>query len=237
MTIFQAGKTFENRLSEENLKSKRLSWFMTAIFAMVCLGQASAIIRMVPLKRTEVKVIVVDKNTGLPTAMTSLADFETGNIRKIPTIEALNKFFVNQYIIAHDSYDHYAIRESYATVQLYSEEKVFREYALKFQPPINLDKELGKDNNIEINIISITPQDVVTPFRDGDGGFTMQARIEKALRSGDRIQKKTSGTVTITFGYNADLDMDERARTMNPLGFTVTSYRYDADIATEGVLQ
>ena len=97
-----------------------------------------------------------------------------------------------------------------------------------------MDKELGKDKNIEVNVNTITPQDVVTPFRDGDGGFTMQARIEKTIRNGEHILLKSSGTVTITFGYNADLDMDARARTMNPLGFTVTSYRYDPDIAEGG---
>ena len=234
MDNIQAGKTFEESLSVENLKSKKFAWLIVFIITAVCAVQGAAIYRMVPLKRTEVKVMVVDKNTGLPTEITSLADFETGNIRKMTSIEALNKFFVNQYIIAHDGYDYYSIREAYATIQLYSEPKVFEEYALKFKPPQNLDKELGKDKNIEVNVNTITPQDVVTPFRDGDGGFTMQARIEKTIRNGEHILLKSSGTVTITFGYNADLYMDARARTMNPLGFTVTSYRYDPDIAEGG---
>ena len=125
MDNIQAGKTFEESLSVENLKSKKFAWLIVFIITAVCAVQGAAIYRMVPLKRTEVKVMVVDKNTGLPTEITSLADFETGNIRKMTSIEALNKFFVNQYIIAHDSYDYYSIREAYATVQLYSEPKEF----------------------------------------------------------------------------------------------------------------
>jgi hypothetical protein len=39
----------------------------------------------------------------------------------------------------------------------------------------------------------------------------------------------------LTFGYDADLDMDEKARNMNPLGFVVTSYKFTPDMATDAV--
>ena len=63
----------------------------------------------------------------------------------------------------------------------------------------------------------------------------MRARIDKTIRNGDQILSRQSGIVTLTFGYDADLDMDEKARNMNPLGFVVTSYKFTPDMATDAV--
>lgn len=222
-------KYFEERLDEENIKSKKIAWFLTGVLAIVSLGLTGAIIKMLPLKMTEVKIMVVDKNTGYPSEITSLSSFETGNIKEITADDALNKYFAQLYIIAYDSYNFYAIRESYSAVQLYSTPEVFKDYQSKFQPPISIERQLGRDKVLEVNVISLTPQNVPTPFKDGDNGITMQARVEKVIRQNNQILSKASGTVTLTFGYDSDLNMDERARNMNPFGFTVTSYRFDQD--------
>lgn len=223
-------KYFEQRLDEENLKSKRVAWTAFAAMTLIAAGLTFALVRMTPLKRTEVKVLVVDQNTGLPSEITALADFETGNVREMTAREALNKYFTNQYIIAHDSYNHYAVREAYATVQLYSTPQVFEDYTKKFKPPQNIEQQLGTDKVLEVNVVSITPQNIPTPFKGGEDGVTMQARIEKQIRQGEQILSKTAGIVTLTFGYDADLTMDESARNRNPFGFTVTSYRFDQDM-------
>ncbi len=222
-------KYFEQRLDEENIKSKKIAWAFTGLLAVICLFLVGTIFKMMPLKMTEVKLLVVDKNTGYPSEVTALSSFETGNIREITADDALNKYFAQLYIIAHDSYNFYAIRDSYAAVQLYSTNQVFKDYQAKFLPPINIEKKLGKERTLEVNVISLTPQNIPTPFKDGENGITMQARVEKLIRENDAVLSKNSGIVTMTFGYDANLEMDERARNMNPFGFTVTSYRFDED--------
>ena len=225
-------KYFEQRLDEENIKAKKAAWAMTGVLALVCLGLTGAIVKMLPLKMTDVKVLVVDKNTGLPSEITAVSSFETGNVKDVTANEALNKYFTQRYIIAHDSYNFYAIREAYAAVQLYSDPQVFKDYTQKFQPPVSIEKQLGRDKVLDITVLSMTPSHVPTPFKDSDsGGVTMQARVEKTIRSSDQVLSQSTGTVTMTFGYDAALAMDERARNMNPFGFTVTSYRYDPDQA------
>jgi len=229
-------KYFEQRLDEENIKSKKVAWWAFTAMTLVCFALTITIMRMTPLKRTEVKVLVVDKNTGLPTEVTSLATFETGNVRQMSDIEALNKYFTNQYIVAHDSYNYYAIRNDYSTVQIYSTQDVFDDYKKKFEPPVSIEKQLGKDKNLEISVVTIEQEDIPTPFKgEEDTGVTMRARIDKTIRNGDQILSRQSGIVTLTFGYDADLDMDEKARNMNPLGFVVTSYKFTPDMATDAV--
>ena len=157
-------KYFEQRLDEENIKSKKVAWWAFTAMTLVCFALTITIMRMTPLKRTEVKVLVVDKNTGLPTEVTSLATFETGNVRQMSDIEALNKYFTNQYIVAHDSYNYYAIRNDYSTVQIYSTQDVFDDYKKKFEPPVSIEKQLGKDKNLEISVVTIEQEDIPTPF-------------------------------------------------------------------------
>ena len=97
MSEFATMKKFEERLDEQNIKSMRVAWTVAALSLLVTLGLSGAIYFMLPLKTTDVKVLIVDKNTGYPTEVTSLAEFETGNLRAITSSEALNKFFAQQY--------------------------------------------------------------------------------------------------------------------------------------------
>lgn len=222
-------KYFEERLDEENIKSKKAAWFVASAFGVISLGLTGAIFYMLPLKMTDVKVLIVDKNTGYPTEITSLASFETGNLREITGSEALNKFFAQQYIVLHDSYEHHNIRDAYSKVQLFSTQTVFDTYKAKFAPPIDIEKQLGDKKILDVNVISLSPQKTITPFKEGNNGVTMTARVEKSIREGNNILSKNSGIVTMTFGYDSELEMDEKARNINPFGFTVTSYRFDAD--------
>lgn len=222
-------KYFEARLDEENIKSKKVAWVITGAFVLISVGLTAAIFYMLPLKMTDVKLLVVDKNTGYPHEITSLTEFETGNIREITGSEGLNKFFAQQYIVLHDSYEYHSIRDTYSKVQLYSSESVFEAYSKKFQPPSDIEKRLGTKRVLDVNVISLSPQNIITPFKDGDNGVTMTARVEKSIREGGQVLSKNSGIVTMTFGYDIDLAMDEKARNINPFGFTVTSYRFDPD--------
>lgn len=222
-------KFFEQHIEEVNAKSRKAAWFIAGVLAIVCIVLAGAIYQMLPLKMTDVKVMVVDKNTGYPSEITALTTFETGNIAEITADDALNKFFTQNYIILHDSYNFYAIRQAYSAVQLYSTPEVFNDYKRKFDPPQSIEDQLGQKRILDVKVLSMTPQNVPTPFKDGENGVTMLARVEKVIRENNQILQRSTGTVTMTFGYDADLEMDERARNMNPFGFIVTSYRFDPD--------
>lgn len=222
-------KYFEQRLDEENLKSKKVAWVVAGGFGVISLILTAAIFYMLPLKMTDVKVLVVDKNTGYPTEITSLAKFAKGDVVEMRGKDALNKMFAQQYITLHDSYDHYSVRDAYSKVQLFSTKEVFDAYKTKFAPPVDIEKKLGDKKVLDIDVISLSPQQTPTPFKSEDDGVTITARISKTIREGADVLDKTTGMVTMTFGYDAELEMDEKARNINPFGFTVTSYRFDPD--------
>lgn len=223
-------KFFEQRLDEENLKSKKFAWIMFCLMTVIALFLTFTIYHLMPLKRTEVKVLVVDKNTGLPTEITALSDFEQGNVKEMKASQALNKYFAHMYILAHDGYNFYTIRDSYSTVRLHSTPAVFQDYATKFQPPVSIDKQLGDNKTMEPVIHSLVQEDIATPFKGVNDGITMRARVTKQIQSGNAVLAKQTGTILMTFGYDANLQMDEKTRNLNPLGFTVSSYKFTPDM-------
>ena len=224
---------FEEILELKNEQSKRIAWIAFGVMTVLCVVLAIAIMMMTPLKRTEVRLLVVDKNTGYPSEITALADFPTGDTRQMQASEALNKYFVQAYITAHDSYNHYAVRDAYKTVQLWSTQQVFMDYARKFDGDNDIQARLGKNKVMEVVVHSINPLPQKTDFNGKEEGKIYQARIEKIIRSGDQIDSRATGTVTITFGYDKYLKMDEQSRNLNPLGFTVTAYQFVRDQRTE----
>ena len=226
-------KHFEEKLEELNEKSRKTAWVVAAVACGVSMVLAGAIFAMTPLKRTEVRLLVVDKNTGYPAEITTLADFQSGNTKQILASEALSKYFVQQYIIAHDSYNYYTVRDAWKTVQMYSTEQVFKDYARKFDPPHNIEERIGKNKVMEVIIHSMNLMPTKTDYNGKNIGRIMQARVEKVVRSGENIEERSTGTVTISFAYDNHLKMDEQARNTNPLGFTVTAYQYAFDQRTE----
>lgn len=226
-------KKFEEILELKNEQSRIVAWRAFAVMTVLCVVLAIAIMMMTPLKRTEVRLLVVDKNTGYPSEITALADFPTGDTKQMQASEALNKYFVQAYITAHDSYNHYAVREAYKTVQLWSTQQVFADYSQKFSGDNDIQARLGKNKVLEVVVHSINPLPQKTDFNGKEEGKIYQARIEKIIRSGYQIDSRATGTVTITFGYDKYLKMDEQSRNLNPLGFTVTAYQFVRDQRTE----
>ena len=224
---------YESIIELKNEQSKRTAWRAFAVMTVLCVVLAIAIMMMTPLKRTEVRLLVVDKNTGYPSEITALADFPAGDTRQMQASEALNKYFVQSYIIAHDSYNHYNVRDAYRTVQLWSTEDVFADYAKLFSGANDIQKSIGSEKVLEVVVHSMNPLPQPTEFNGEETGKMMQARIEKIIRRGDTVEKRATGTVTISFGYDTNLRMDEQSRNFNPLGFTVTAYQFVPDQRTE----
>lgn len=222
-------KTFEIRLDEENIKSKKIAWSVAALSCALNIALVGTIAYMSPLKQTEVKLLVVDKNTGYPSEVTALSKFASGDMKELSKAQAMNKYFANQYIHLYESYNFYSLRTTYAMVQLYSSKPVFERYFARFQPPINIEQTMGRNRTMQVEVASITQEPVATPFKEMDDGVTMRARIEKKIFEDGRFIQSEVGTVVMTMGYDADAKMDEKTRNLNPFGFTVTSYQFTPD--------
>lgn len=218
-------ESFEKRLNaeasraEEAESSKIKAWRIAGASVSVAVMLAAAIMLMMPLHRAEPVVIRVDNASGVTDVMTENQDktFKSNDLQDI--------YWVNKFLIAHETYNYYTIQQDYDLVGLLSSKSVADEYAAQFEGKEAKDRRLGSNFTEEISVLSINP-------RPEDG--TAIARFAKFQIS--KSQKRSEVTpeyyqATIVYNYNYTGKMAVQDRMINPFGFQVTSYRADREAA------
>ncbi|MDX2113123.1 MAG: VirB8/TrbF family protein [Alphaproteobacteria bacterium] len=197
------------------LVQRKLLVLVTLLSLASTLATTFVIASLTPLKTVEPFVIQVDQKTGIVQTVDPLTATElTAN-------EAVNNFYIVQYIRARETYSLTDLARNYETVRVMSESgTVYPEFISQQNPnnPNSNTARLGASGQRTVKFRSFT---YLNPS-------TIQARvlIEEKNESGvfnfHRI-------VTLRFEYvKMALTMEERY--LNPLGFRVTSYRTDEEI-------
>lgn len=169
-----------------------------------------------PLKTVEPFVIQVDQKSGITQTVDPLT------VRELTANEAVNNFFIVQYIRSRENYNIHDLARSYDIVRIMSErEKVYPEFVRQADPnnPRSNAARLGSSGQRSVKFKSITylnPQLVQARLlieeKSGNGGYFQQHKI-----------------VLVAFEYmKMNLTIEERYT--NPLGFRVTDYRVDEDV-------
>ncbi|BEK14845.1 MULTISPECIES: virB8 family protein [Campylobacter] len=198
-------------------KSNQRAWLVAFISMAISIIAVIAVIFLTPLKTTEPYVIRVDNTTGMVDIITSLQE------EQISSIEALDKYFISQYIKAREGYYYKFLNQDYVLTQLMSDENVANEYRAIYAGDNALD-QIYKDNvEVSVKILSI-----VLGNSNGVKTSTIRALITKK----DSVTKSTQqSTKVITLAYDFLLaKTSEENRILNPLGFKVTNYRVDEEI-------
>ncbi len=197
------------------LVQRKLLVLITFLSLLSTLATVYVISTLTPLKTVEPFVIQVDQKTGIVQTVDPLTATElTAN-------EAVNNFYIVQYIRARETYSTADLARNYETVRVMSESgRVYPEFIAQQSPnnPASNAARLGATGVRTVKFRSFT---YLNPS-------TIQVRvlIEEKNESGVfnffRI-------VTLEFQYvKMALTMEERY--LNPLGFRVTSYRTDEEI-------
>ncbi|WP_257914068.1 virB8 family protein [Campylobacter lari] len=198
-------------------KSNQRAWLVAFISMAISIIAVIAVIFLTPLKTTEPYVIRVNNTTGMVDIITSLQE------EQISSIEALDKYFISQYIKAREGYYYKFLNQDYVLTQLMSDENVANEYRAIYAGDNALD-QIYKDNvEVSVKILSI-----VLGNSNGVKTSTIRALITKK----DSVTKSTQqSTKVITLAYDFLLaKTSEENRILNPLGFKVTNYRVDEEI-------
>ena len=194
-------------------QSARRGWLAAGGMAVVTVSMAVAIAVMMPLKKTEVRVVRVDQSTGyvdyLTTATTTPRDVEM----------VLDDHFLDSYVRSYETYDWYVLQQDYDRIGLYSSAAVGRDYAAKFSGSQDLTKVYGSSWKESVEILSIS--------RSPSSDNIANVRFRKTKK---RVDDQGPGEsrvwlAVIAFTKKPDEKAPESIRRLNPLGFTVTSYR------------
>lgn len=223
------GVDYELSIADLARRSERRAWRVAGCSLVMSLMLGAGYFYMLPLKQKVPYLVMADAYTGTST-VARLTDDPTR--QRITASEAINRSNVAHFVTARESYDLSQLTlGDWATVQTMAAPGVKAEYTRMYSSlnPDSLYKVYGKDKAIRVRLLSIVLV--------GDAGTTPKGatvRFQRSLfdKQSGVSQPLDSKIATLAFTYKPGLEMDDRDRVQNPLGFWVTSYRVDNDYAT-----
>jgi type IV secretion system protein VirB8 len=214
----EESRGLERDYLDELVRSRRTAWRVTAGAGGLVVLALGALVALLPLKRVEAFVVQVDKASGNVGVVTTLENAQA------TYGEAVDKYFLNKYVLNRENYDYETIQTAYDTTVILSSPEIQREYLALFEGPKARDKVLSNQARIVVQVRSIALA----------SGNTAVVRFgTRRTQSNGAPDVEESLVATIGFRY-VGAAMREQDRLVNPLGFQATSYRVDPEVVGGG---
>jgi len=199
-------------------RSAKLGWIVGFIGLATGLCAVIAIMGLTPLKQVVPVVIRVDNATGITEVVEQLTNAKT-NYQ-----EAINRYFLQQYVRYREGFNRATAAHNYTAVGLMSVRNEQTSYAEWFTPrnptsPLNTH---GEGHRTEISIRS-------TSFLNAETALVRFIREQHQPGMARPILSYWAATITFTYQNPPTSQTD---REINPLGFQVTGYRVDPESLT-----
>lgn len=192
-------------------RSEKRAWIIAGTMGGLMVLSWVGMAIMMPLKETIPYVIQTDKQTGIPEVINAVEP------NTLSANEALDKFFVNQYIQSRESYTYQTIQKTYLDTQLYNSNQVNRQYVDSMKQPNSVDKVMKQGT------VNVLVKSVILEKAAGINNAT--ARIDKIYTNSQGEQTKRSYVVRTSYEYHPEGKLKLSYRMENPLGFYITSYQ------------
>jgi type IV secretion system protein VirB8 len=223
-SIFSVGNDWEADRQSRMEKSERRAWYVSSAAAIIAIAAVIGIITLAPFKRVVPYVFAIDKATGNVELVNAADDRTIAGYQ-----ELLDKHWAQRYTIARESYNYQLLQNDYDTVLALSADDVGREYAKQFEGPNARDKKYGASVIMKCTVLSIT-------LARDDVGSKAVVRFEKSSRrtEADNADAPQYFVATLAYKYKPSMFGKEKDLIQNPLGYNITSYRVDSEIAPVG---
>jgi type IV secretion system protein VirB8 len=194
--------------------SHRRAWIVAACALAVAIVLGIAVIIMLPLKRTELVTVLVDRQTGFAQAVDPM------NPQRLSGEAALTQSLLAQYVIAREGFDIDTLQTNYRKVALWSDEKARSTYLAKMQPtnPANPIAQYPRASTVDVKVKSVTPI----------GPKVAMVRYDLVQRDANGQSGVRSLMSIVRYRFSGEpLSLEDRL--VNPLGFQVVRYRSDQE--------
>ncbi len=220
---------YEVTIADLAQRSARRAWMVAFAAIVMSLILAGGYFYMLPLKEKVPFLVMADAYTGNATVARLDENFKN---RSVSTSEVINRSNVAHFVQMRESYDYaMMLLRDWRAVHSMSVPDVATAYNAQYasnnpESPYNV---YGKRSSIRVAILSIV-------FLGGGNGVAPQGatvRFQRSLYDKNNGASKPldSKIATLGFSYNFNLEMGEKDRIENPLGFQVTSYQVNNDFA------
>ena len=223
--FIKASKAFEQSRIGDIEKSKKIAWRVAIGACCVAVVNAIAIVGLTPLKEVSLYVIRVDNNTGATDIVTVLDSTVSDKNLEI------SKYFASLYVQLMESYDWYTLQTQVNHLMMFSDKNMQNRINTKFARPDAPHKlyENTKRVEVAINNVSVLDEQGLLQVRftktlvPVDGGVWNEQ--EQRMTPEPEVKKYIA-----TIGYDyVNVPTVDDVRLVNPLGFTVVSYRVDEE--------
>ncbi len=212
---FETSRTWEYDRMRAAIQSKRLAWAVAAGACTLAVASVAAVAMLSPLKTVEPYVIRVDRSSGETQVVTALKGPQPRTYE-----DAVNRYFISQYVRLREGWLNDAARENAYTVMLTSDQAESARYLNSVQAnnrnaPSNIYGDKGFVS-ISIRTISFLSPTVA------------QVRFTKIITFGQNTPIAQNWNAIMTFRYTTAPE-HEKDRNINPLGFQIVNYRSDPE--------
>jgi len=213
---FEEARRWDQDRLGSALRSRRLAWVMASVATVLASVAIAAVAALAPLKTVEPIVVRVDKTTGAVDVVTTMDDAIV-----IGRDEAVTKYFLGQYVRAREGYLAASAAEDFRQVAILSAAGEQRRWAdlHRGSNPLSPQVRYGPSGTAEAQVRAISF------INDRVANIRFRRVIHQA-----QAETTEDWIATAAFTYTK-APMREADRLRNPLGFQVTSYRADPEIA------
>lgn len=197
--------------------------FVITVMSLVGIAAVCGVLFFtLPLKSVAPFVIQVDEKSGMSEVVTNKT------VKEYSANEMLLKFFTMTYISARENYDINSFRGNMETVRVMSSTDVNWAYNLSVsqdnvESPLNV---FSDHTNRYVDLVSFS----VLSTNEASSESIVQARVRvREIRSNSGPVEYFE-VVTMSCYFEKNLELNEKERLINPLGFIVTSYKADKEI-------
>lgn len=222
--FYKQGSDWEADRQARLEKSERRAWTVAGSATLIAVMAVIGIATLAPFKRIVPYVFAVDKATGNVELVNAADDRSVLGYQ-----ELLDKHWAQRYIVARESYNYKLLQHDYDTVLALSADEVGRDYAKLYEGPNARDKKYGASVEMRVTVLSVT-------LAQDDVGTKAVVRFEKSAKrtEADYAEAPQYYVATFPYEYKPSMFGKEKDLIQNPLGYRVTSYRVDAEIAPVG---
>ncbi|MFN2098386.1 virB8 family protein [Pantoea agglomerans] len=220
-TVIRTAKTFEESEIKRDKREKKIGYLVGGAGLVIGVLALIALVMILPLKETVVKLYTVNEHTGGGQFITSVSE------TSLTAEEAVERGWTKRYITLREGYNYFSLQHDYDTVQLFNTPDVNNEYLTWYSGPEAPDVIYKKASYIAtVEIINIQISDATKPDK------LANVRFKKTIR---RVLDNSTVTeywdARFTFHFEPERKMSGAERLENDLGFTVTSYQRDKEVS------
>ncbi|CAJ0809393.1 Type IV secretion system protein virB8 [Ralstonia psammae] len=220
--FYSEARNWEASRIEALERGERRAWWVAIVAVVMALMAVAALAFLAPLKQAVPFLVYVDRFSG-DTQVREAMD------ARVQFSDVLDKHWLVQYVMSHERYQWDLLQADYDRTLAWSDKGPAREYSQQFDGPRAIYKVLGRtrENAVRVVSVSVAPHPAGTPA-------VATVRFVKTVRNLETgVIEGTPAHEVATIGYLYRISplTTEKALIMNPLGFTVTAYRVDPELA------